>query len=561
MREVQPMGAIYGGHLVARYLKEVEGITTVFGLCGGHIDRILDGFLEYGIDFIDARHEQAAVMMAHAWSVLRDEPCVCLVTAGPGFTNAISGIVNAYYDNAPVIVISGTAPVRDREKGALQDMKQSEMIQSAVKWTGICYDAKRIPEYLSKALRQAVSARPGPVFLELPPDILNIKVDEGEILTPKPGKVITKSAPDPADIETAAALINGSKQPVLIGGSGVGFSDCDRELQDFIDKTGMPFVLLSHGRGAIADSHPLSLWNGGHTAVVTALSQADVVIALGIRFNLAIMLGQTFPQAKLVQVDIDPTEIDRNRHADVGLVGDVGLALKELNRVVKERDLIVWVKTLRDTYTPLIADEMAQRETPAEPIHPARLVQQIRNATNDEAIYVIDGGDTAYFSYVGLRANEKSCLIGGGGTLFGCIGAGVPFGIGARLARPDRNVIVISGDGSLGFNIMEFDTAVRHGIPFVCVVCNDQAWGMIKHGQELSYGANRLVGSELGLVHYEKVVEALGGYGEIARKDEEILPAINRAIDSGRPACVNVLTDPTVTSPATLLLGDSLKME
>jgi acetolactate synthase-1/2/3 large subunit len=555
------MSEIYGGHLVAKYLKEAEGITTVFGLCGGHIDRVLDGLLEYGIRFVDVRHEQAAVMMAHAWSVLRAEPSVCLVTAGPGFTNAISGIANAYFDNAPVVVLGGTAPVRDRDTGALQDMNQSEMVKSVAKWTGFCHDAKRIPEYLSRAIRHAVSARPGPVFLELPPDILNITVNEEEAPYPNPGRSTAKSAPDPDNIKAAASLISSAERPVLIGGSGVAFSDCDDELKDFIDRSGMPFVFLNHARGAIDDSHPLSLWTGSHMAVVTALSQADLIIALGIRFNAAIVLGQAFPQAKVIQADIDPTEMDRNRKTDIGLAGDICLTLRELNKLMEPRDLGGWITSLRDTYLPLIQDELAQRETPTEPIHPARLVEQIRKATNDDAIYSVDGGDTSYFGIVGLRVKEKGLLLGAGGSLFGCIGSGVPFGIGAKLARPEKTVIVVSGDGSMGFNIMEFDTAVRLGIPFVCVVVNDQAWGMIKHGQEMSYGADRLCGSELGLIHYEKVVEALGGYGEIVEEDHEILPALKRAIDSGRPALVNVLTDCTVTSPATLLLADGLKME
>ncbi|UCG84452.1 MAG: thiamine pyrophosphate-binding protein [Dehalococcoidia bacterium] len=553
------MGAIYGGHLVAKYLKEREGITTVFGLCGGHIDRILDGFLEYRVRFIDVRHEQAAVMMAHAWSVLRAEPSVCLVTAGPGFTNAISGIVSAYFDNAPVVVLSGTAPLRDRDKGALQDMNHSEMIKSAVKWTGSCNDPKRIPEYLATAIRHAVSGRPGPVFLELPPDTLNVKIDEEEAPYPNPGRATAKTAPNPMSIESAASLINSSERPVLMGGSGIAFSDCDTELKDFVGKTGMPFVFLNHARGAIDDSHPLSLWNGSHMAVVTALSQADLVIALGIRFNLGIMLGQIFPQAKLIKVDIDPTEMDRNRMSDIGLVGDIGLALQELNRLVKPRDLSGWVRSLHDAYGPLIQDEMAQREQASEPIHPARLVELVRRVTNDDVIYSVDGGDTSYFAIVGLKVKEKGFLMAG--SLFGCLGAGIPWGIGAKLARPDKNVVVVSGDGSLGFNIMEYDTAVRHAIPLVCVVVNDQAWGMIKHGQELSYGANRLVGSELGVVHYEKVVEALGGHGELVQKDKDIMPALSRAINSGKPALVNVLTDPTVTSPATLMLGEGLKME
>ena len=555
------MGEIYGGHLVAKYLKEVEGVTTLFALTGGHIDRIFDGCLEYGVKIIDVRHEQAAAMMAHSWSIFRQQPGVCLVTAGPGFTNSLTGLVNAYLDNAPIVLLSGTAPVRDWEKGALQEMNQSDMVKSVVKWSGVCYDTKRIPEYLSKAFRHAVSGRPGPVFLELPPDVLNVKVIEEEVPLPNRGNRIYKSMPDPAAIEEAASLINSSEKPLLVGGSGVGFSDCDKELLDFVDKTGIPFTLLNNGRGAIPDGHPLSLWDGGQMALLVALSQADLVIVLGLRFNWLVGFGQGFPQAKVVRVDIEPTEIDRNRGSDIGLVGDIGLSLKQLNTLVEQRDHGSWVKALRDSYLPLIAGELDCRQRTTEPIHPARLVEKIREATQDNAIYVVDGGDTSYYGLVGLKAKEKSSVLATAAGLLGCLGTGVPFGIGAKVARPDQTVVVINGDGSFGLNAMEFNTAVRHNIPFVCVVFNDQAWGMIKHGQEISYGSERVMGSELGLVHYEKMVEALGGYGELVRKDDEIIPALKRALDSGKPACINVLTDTTVTSPATLLFVASLTME
>ncbi len=555
------MSEIYGGHLVAKYLKEVEGVTTLFALTGGHIDRIFDGCMEYGLKIIDVRHEQAAAMMAHSWSIFRQQPGVCLVTAGPGFTNSLTGLVNAYLDNAPIVLLSGTAPVRDWGKGSLQEMNQSDMVKSVVKWSGVCYDTKRIPEYLSKAFRHAVSGRPGPVFLELPPDVLNVKVIEEEVPLPNRGNRIYKSMPDPAAIEEAASLINSSEKPLLVGGSGVGFSDCDKELLDFVDKTGIPFILLNNGRGAIPDGHPLSLWDGGQMALLVALSQADLVIVLGLRFNWLVGFGQGFPQAKVVRVDIDPTEIDRNRSSDIGLVGDIGLSLKQLNTLVEQRDHGSWVQALRDSYLPLIAGELDCRQRTTEPIHPARLVEKIREATQDNAIYVVDGGDTSYYGLVGLKAKEKSSVIATAAGLLGCLGTGVPFGIGAKVARPDQTVVVINGDGSFGLNAMEFDTAVRHNIPFVCVIFNDQAWGMIKHGQEISYGSERVMGAELGLVHYEKVVEALGGYGELVSKDDEIIPAIKRALDSGKPACINVLTDQTVTSPATLLFVASLTME
>jgi len=553
------MDNIYGGHLVAKYLRDVEGVSTVFSIPGGHIDRIYDGFLEYGTQLVVTRHEQAAAMMAHAWSIFKGQPGVCLVTAGPGFTNTLTGVVNAYLDNAPLVLLSGTAPMRDWKKGSLQEMNQADMIKPVVKWCETCYDIKRIPEYLSQAFRYAVSGRPGPVFLELPPDILGISVDEDEVVYPAKGSVVHKIYADDDLVRKAAELINRSERPLLIGGSGIGFSHCDEELREFVDRTGIPFILLNNGRGTIPDDHPLSMWDGGQVSLLTAAPETDLILALGIRFNWLLMYGETFPQAKLIHVDIDPTEVDRNRKADVGLVGDIGVVLSQLNKEVDKREHKGWLKKLRDTYLPLVEGEIKARQTPSEPIHPSRLVEQVRKAASDEALYVVDGGDTSYFGMVGLKAKGKSSVIAAASGLFGCLGTGVPFGIAAKLARPEKTVVVINGDGAFGLNAMEFDTAVRHNIPFVCVICNDQAWGMIKHGQEMSY--DRVVGSELGIVHYEKMVEALGGYGEFVTRDEETAPAIKRAIASGKPACVNVLTDPTAVSPATVLFVSALTME
>ena len=555
------MGDIYGGHLVAKYLKEVEGVSTIFSLAGGHIDRIYDGCFEHGIRLIDVRHEQAASMMAHAWSIWGPQPGVCLVTAGPGFANALTGLINASLDNAPLVLISGTAPVRDWDRGALQGMNQSAMVRSVVKWAGICHDTKRIPEYIAKAFRHAVAGRPGPVFLEFPPDILNVKVKEEEVPIPPKGSRIYKTAAHPEDIPKAAKLINEAEKPVIIGGSGLGYSDCKDAITEFVNKTGIPFLFIDNGRGVIPDDHPLSLWEGGNMAMLIALSMTDLVVTLGIRYNWLLMFGQTFPQAKVVRVDIDATEIDRNRASDVGLVGDMELVLKQLNPVVKKRDHSAWLKTLEEIYLPAMEGEIKARTTATECIHPARLMELIRQTAPAGSIFVVDGGDTSYFGAMGLRATEKSGVIVAAGGLFGCLGTGLPFGISAKLARPDQTVIVVSGDGSFGLNAMEFDTAVRHNVPIVCVICNDQAWGMIKHGQEMAYGADRCVASGLGSIHYEKVVEALGGYGELVTKDEDIVPALKRGLASGKPSCINVMTDPCVTSLATLLFVDALSME
>jgi acetolactate synthase-1/2/3 large subunit len=373
--------------------------------------------------------------------------------------------------------------------------------------------------------------------------------------------VVPKSGPDPALIKPAANLINQAEKPLIIGGSGVGLSDGDKQLQQFIGKTGIPFFLLATGRGIVPDDHPLSLWDGGLMALLTATSQADLVIALGVRFNWLLMFGQTFPQAKLVRVDINPAEIDRNRPADVGIAGDVGLTLAQLIEAVEGKDHTAWRNSLKEAYLPMIQEEITARQNPSDPIHPNRMVAKVREAVGDDAIYIIDGGDTSYFGLTTLSATERASVLGSAGGQFGCLGTGVPFAMAAKAARPDKTVVVINGDGSFGLNAMEFDTAVRHELPFICVINNDCAWGMIKHGQELCYGGDRVCGSELGAVRYEKMAEALGGYGELVEKDEDIVPAVQRALESGKPACINVMTDPCVVSPATLQFVEGFKME
>jgi acetolactate synthase-1/2/3 large subunit len=545
------MSEIYSGHLVARHIKEVEGIDTIFTLSGGHIDTILDGCLAYGIRAIDVRHEQAAAMMAHAWSIYRGQPGVCLVTAGPGFTNALTGLVNASQENAPIVCISGAARVDKWGLGAMQELNQCDMVKSVVKWHAVCHDSARVSEYLATAFRQAVSGRPGPVFLEIPQDVLDNKIDTDKHLWPKAGQTPYRCGPDPDAVKTAADLFNQAQRPVLIGGSGVAHSDCRAELREFIEKTGTPFVLVNAGRGALPDNHPSSIWNGGLVGIHTALAQADLIITLGVRFNWFLSHGQGCLQAKLIRIDIDSSELDRNRTCQIGLSSDLTLALRALNRQVKKRDLSRWYNELQDQYMPAIQNEIDLCENPSDPIHPLRAVTQTYKVLGDEAVYIIDGGDTAYFGSVGVRTRKAGGVLTASGGQFGCLGTGIPMAIAAKAALPDTTVAVITGDGSFGLNAMEFDTALRHNLPIICIINNDQSWGMIRHGQEIKYGADRLVATNLGIVRYEKIVEGLGGYGEFVEKDQDLMPAIQRAVESGKPACINVLTDTAAISLAT----------
>jgi len=547
------MTNITGGHLAAKYMQEVEKVRIVFTLSGGHIENILDGFTQYGIKTIDVRHEQAAAMMAHAWSIYNNEPGVCLVTAGPGFTNALTGIANAHLDNAPLVVLCGRHPLRDDLTGALQEMNQVDMVKPITKWCATCYDVKRIPEYLNIAFRQATMGRPGPVFLELPPDILFAPTTLEAVSIPARKHHKSVVSPDSTELEDAARLINEARQPIFMGGSGVGFSGSRQSLAALIEKTGMPFALLNNGRGTLPDSHTLCINDGGFTSIMTGLPQADVIVAAGIRFNWVLQSGKLFPNAKVIRIDNDPTEIDRNRPATVGLAGDCDTVFKQLLPMVDNRDHSEWIGKLRKAYAAFMTTELAQRQHPSHPIHPNRLVARIMEVFGDDAYYVADGGDTSYFGLAGFLSQHKSGVQVPAGSLLGCLGTGIPFAMAGKLSHPDKPVIVLNGDGSFGFNSMEFDTCVRHNIPIICIVNNDCAWGMIKHSQEISLGEDRCTCSELGMRHYEKMVEGLGGYGELVEKDEDIIPAIKRAIQSGKPACINVVTDPTVTSPATVI--------
>jgi len=547
------MSKITGGHLVAKYIKEVEKIDTVFTLSGGHIENILDGFTEYNVRTIDVRHEQAAAMMAHAWSIYTDKPGVCLVTAGPGFTNALTGVANAYLDNAPLIVLCGRHPLRDDLKVALQEMNQIDMVKPITKWSATCYDIKRIPEYLSIAFRQATMGRPGPVFLELPPDILFISVDEDSVPMPFRKTHKTFTYPDDSEIKEAAKIINGAEKPLFIGGSGVGMSNCGETMKTFIEKTGFPFALLNNGRGVLPDNHPLCINDGGFTGIVTGAPQADVIIIAGIRLNWVLQSTRLFPDAKVIRIDIEPHEIDRNRSSEVGLVGDCGSVLEKLIPLVTNRNHNTWLSRLRNAYAAFMTSELEKRTAASDPIHPVRLVAKIMEVFGTDAFYVADGGDTSYYGLCGFLSSRKAGVMVPAGALLGCLGTGIPFALAAKLANPDKPVVVLNGDGSFGFNSMEFDTAVRHNIPIICVVNNDCAWGMIKHSQRMSLGEERCTCAELGMRHYEKMVEGLGGYGELVTRDEDIIPALKRAVDSGKPACINVVTDTTVTSPATVM--------
>ncbi|MBI2875623.1 MAG: thiamine pyrophosphate-binding protein, partial [Candidatus Tectomicrobia bacterium] len=547
------------GELVVRVLKG-EGVRYLFSLSGGHINPIYDACLDARIQVIDVRHEQAAALMAEGWALSTGQPGVCCITAGPGITNAVSGVANAYLSGVPLIALGGSSPLKQSDMGSLQDMDQMSLMRPITKWSRVVHEPERIPEYMAMAFRHALSGRPGPVYLEIPWDVIYRQVEEREGLFPIHYRTSARPGGDPDRIEEALKLLAAAQRPVLIAGSGSWWSGAAAELKEFVERTKVPALTLNAGRGILPDDHPLCFgpatpFYGGELSQLV-LQQADLILLLGSRLLYTLLYGRFHPQARVIQVDLEASEIGRNRPIDVGIVGDAAQVLQQLTQGAPIGTETAWHATLRETKR--AREERLQQlaASDALPMHPLRLCREIRDFLDKEAIVVCDGGDISAWANALIPAYTPGSRLTHGPL--GCLGIGLPYAIAAKLAHPDRPVLLITGDGSFGLNGMEFDTAIRHQIPIVCVIGNDEAWGMIKHSQAMTYGASRIVGSQLGVRHYERMVEGLGGYGEFVTAPREIRPALERAFASGKPACVNVMTDPQVMSEGLKFLASAM---
>ncbi|MCU0579633.1 MAG: thiamine pyrophosphate-binding protein, partial [Desulfobacterota bacterium] len=421
------------------------------------------------------------------------------------------------------------------------------------------------PEYVDLAFRTALSGRPGPVYLELPVDILNGSVAEDQAL-----KRNTRVLSRPADLDQAAALVELIRQahkPVLIAGSGVWYSGAEEALVRFVEKTGVPVFTASLGRGVIPDSHPLCFESAlaiRPGAGFQAYMNTDLVILLGNRISLFYIFGDIFNrQARIVQVDIAGEELGRNRTVDLAITSDIKALLGACNLYLNLREdadgrpehFAGWVAELRKAAADSRALAQPNWESAAVPIHPLRLMREVDAFLDrEDDLVVADGGDTTTWMGMTRTINRPGRYLDYG--IFGCLAVGLPFANAAKLLHPDQRVCLVTGDGSLGFNFMEFETAIRKGLPIVVVINNDLGWGMIRHSQEIKIGRAIPEGTYIGRVDYHKMVEALGGLGFLVEKPEEIRPALEQAFASGRTACINVMTDPSVISPGSLALAN-----
>lgn len=525
-----------GGELVARTLA-AQGVSTLYTLCGGHVMAIYDGCLNNAISIIDFRHEQAAAHAADAHARLTRNVGVAVVTAGPGVTDAVTGVANAYEARSPLILIGGAAPLKTKGMGALQEMPQIGMFQDITKAAFSITETERIPEQLNEAFRIALSGRPGPVFIEIPFDVLFNAVEPPPI---PPQVSIEPPPPSVDDIALLFELLRNAQKPIIIAGTQVYWDAAHDALRDVTEQTGIPVFTNGAGRGTLPMSHP----NCFKSARSSALREADLVLLIGTPLDFRLKYGQEGwnPEAKLVQLESDPAELNRNRQADLALTASARAVLEAIAEGLPGIRYDAWLQRIQDIEARKDAEQKQWEALEDSPVNHFRFGAELNRFVDADTIVVGDGGDIVTASARVLDVTLPGQWLDPGPL--GCLGVGVPFAIAAKHLHPGKKVLIISGDGSFGLNGFEFDTAVRFNLPIVSIVGNDAGWGNIRVIQKQMIGAERAVATSLAPTRYDRVVEALGGYGEYVEHPEDILPALERAFASGRPACVNVALDP-----------------
>ena len=530
------MAYVHGGRLVAQAMKR-HGITHLFTLCGGHIQAIYDGCLDEDIRVVDVRHEQTAGHAADGYARVTGRPGVCAVTAGPGITDTVTAVANAQRAGIPLIVLGGAGPRLLCDMGSLQDMDCVTLMRPITKWSVQVPETRRIAEYMDAAFRVAQSNVPGPVFLEMPLDLLMNMHEDTDLPATRPFAEPPRPAGDPRAIGKAAELLKQAERPTFLIGSQIRWSPHRDAVKKAADAFEVPFYLNGMARGALPFEHP-SLFSRSRRF---ALAQSDVVFVFGTPFDFRVDYGRSptwSEDVKIVQVDLDGAELGRNRRVEVGIDGDSGIVLEQLLAAAGTKTAPAWRDAVRADETKRRGKMLAEIESNDSPPNPLRVCAELGKRLKPNDIVIGDGGDfVATAAYV-LKLEWPQLWMDPGPL--GTLGVGPGYAMAAKLARPDANVVIVYGDGSFGLHAMEFEAMARQGIPVVALIGNDAGWTQIRRGQVEIYGEKRAVATALDYTRYEKVVEACGGVGYWVETADALGPALDEAFASKKPACVNV---------------------
>jgi acetolactate synthase-1/2/3 large subunit len=536
----------HGGLLVARRLK-AHGVSKLFTLSGGHLFSVYDGCRTEGIDLIDTRHESAAAFAAEGWAKVTREPGICALTAGPGVTNGMSAIASAHKNNSPIVVLGGRAPQLRWGQGSLQEIDHVPFVAPLVKSARTATSTAEIPGLVDAAIAASLEAPSGPTFLDLPLDVVFMEADDPELPAAEPDPAALPGAGG-AEIERVAALLGNAERPVVMAGTDLYWGHGEIALRAFSETLGIPVFLNGLARGCLPADHP----NFFSRARGTALKGADAALVIGVPMDFRLGFGGSFGEdTQIVQIEAADPGREPPRAVAAQLFGGLPATLTALREAAISagggpEQTSGWLDTLRAKEAEKRAAEAAELNDDRAPLHPLRVYKELQDLLDRDAIVIGDGGD--FVSYAGrvFDTYQPGCWLDPGP--YGCLGAGPGYAIAAKLARPDKQVCLLLGDGAFGFSGLEFDTMVRHGLPVVAVVGNNGIWALEKHPMEFLYGYS-VVAELRPATRYDELVSALGGHGELVERPEELKPALERAFASGKPACVNVLTDPDVIYP------------
>jgi acetolactate synthase-1/2/3 large subunit len=534
---------LHGGRLIARRLK-AHGVTKLFTLSGGHLFSIYDGCREEGIGLVDVRHESAAAFAAEGWAKVTRTPGVAAVTAGPGVTNAMSALAGAQQSHSPMVVLGGRAPAMRWGQGSLQEIDHVPFVRPVTKMAATAASTAEIPGLVDDALVAAVQPHSGPTFLDFPLDLVFSEAEE-----PAPGPELPNAAggpqPDGDALARAVALLRDAERPVVMAGSNLYWGHGENALLALVEELSIPVFLNGLARGCVPGDHELFF----SRARSTALQGADVALVVGVPMDFRLGFGQAFgAETEVIAIDRAEPVHDHPRAVAAELYGGIGASLDALRAGAAGvgSGSRAWVEQLRATEDEKRAGEAAEFADDRAPLHPMRLYGELRQVLDRDAIVIGDGGD--FVSYAGrvMDSYEPGCWLDPGP--YGCLGCGPGYALAAKLARPDKQVVLLVGDGAFGFSGMEFDTLARHGVNVVAVMGNNGIWALEKHPMEFLYGYSVVADLRPG-TRYDEIVAALGGHGALVERPDELRPALERAFAAGRPALVNVLTDPGVAYP------------
>jgi acetolactate synthase I/II/III large subunit len=542
--ETEKGTALHGGRLVAKRLK-AHGVSTLFTLSGGHLFSIYDGCRAEGVDIVDVRHEQSAAFAAEGWAKATREPGVCALTAGPGVTNGMSALASAQMNGSPLLALGGRAPAMRWGMGSLQEIDHVPFVAPVTKLARTAAATDEIPALVDEALVAALSPPSGPTFIDFPMDQVFM---ESEVNADAPAAVPDPLALPAADgdaLERAVSLLRGASRPVVMAGTGLYWAHGEKALRSLCEELSVPVFLNGLARGCVPADDPMFF----SRARGAGLKGADVALVVGVPMDFRLGFGGSFgDDTQIVVVDSARPERRHPREVAAELYGGVAASLDALREGVGggSAERAEWVASLRATENEKRAGEQEDLTDDRAPLHPMRVYGELAQMLDRDAVVIGDGGDFVSFAGRMIDTYEPGCWMDPGP--YGCLGAGPGFALAAKVAHPERQVCLLLGDGAFGFSGMEFDTLVRHGVPVVGVMGNNGIWALEKHPMEFIYGYSVAADLQPGC-RYDEVVRALGGHGELVSKPDELRPALERAFASGKPALVNVLTDPSVVYP------------